>query len=79
MNGIVPEQDRLDIAEFIAQADNDSRTTGFFLLLVAPRKDNCIRASVLTVGELPVEPIMTHVIKQSLTNLEAHNNRGRQS
>ena len=79
MNGIVPEQERLDIAEFIAQADNDSRTTGFFLLLVAPRKDGFARESVLTVGELPVEAIMDHVIKRSLTKLVEHNNRGRQS
>lgn len=64
MSGIVPENDRLDFAEFVAQADNDSRTTGFFLLLVAPRKDGFARESVLTVGELPVEPIMDHVIKR---------------
>lgn len=78
MSGIVPEQDRLDIAEFIAQADNDSRTTGFFLLLVAPRKDGFARESVLTVGELPVEPILSHIVKKSFAKLVEHNNRGRQ-
>lgn len=78
MSGIVPEQGRLDFAEFIAQADNDSRTTGLFLLLVAPRKDGFAREAVLTVGDLPVEPVLKRVIELSLIKLSAHNNRERE-
>lgn len=75
MSGIVSEQDRLDFAESVAQADNDSRTTGVFLLLLAPRKDGYIRETVLTVGELPTGVIMKHLIQQSYAKLTGHNAR----
>lgn len=78
MSGFVPEQDRLDFAEDVFQADNDSRTTGVFLLLLAPRNDGYIRETVLTVGELPTEAVMNSVLKQSYLKLVEHNNRGRQ-
>ena len=77
MSGIVPENDRMDFAEFVAQADNDSRTTGLFLLLLAPRSDGFIRESILTVGQLPTGAIMNHIIEQSYHKLVDHNeNRG---
>lgn len=78
MSGIVPEQTRLDFAEFIAQADSDSRTTGLFLLLVAPRKDGFVREAVITVGDLPAEPVLKRAIELSLVKLSAHNNRERE-
>ncbi len=79
MSGIVPEQARLDFAEFVAQADNDSRTAGLFLLLMAPRRDGFARECVLTVGDLPAEPILKRVIELSLIKLSAHNDRGQES
>lgn len=75
MSGIVPENDRLDFAESVAQADHDSRTTGLFLLLLAPRKDGYIRETVLTVGELPTGAIINRVLKQSYLKLVEHNTR----
>ncbi len=74
MSGIVPEQTRLDFAEFVAQADNDSRTTGLFLLLMAPRRDGFAREAVLTIGDLPVDAIFERVVKQSFAKLTEHNN-----
>lgn len=74
MSKIVSEKERLDFAEFIAQADNDSRTTGIFLLLVAPRKDGYAREAVLTIGDLPVDAIFERVVKQSFAKLMEHNN-----
>lgn len=74
----IPEQDRLDFVEFISQAENDCRTTGMFLLLVAPRDDNFARESVLTAGDLPTQAILDRVIKLCLDTLENHNEHGGQ-
>lgn len=73
MSGFVPEKDRLDFVETVFQADHDSRTTGVFLLLIAPRSDGQAREAVLTVGALPTEPILDRALRQGIAALQRHN------
>ena len=36
MSGIIPENSRLDLADFLSIADNDCRTAGVLIVMVAP-------------------------------------------
>lgn len=75
MSGIVPEQDRLDIAELIAQADNDSRTAGVLIVMVAPTTEGWSRDMLLAHGKLDVQPVPAHVFDITVRALEQHNAR----
>ena len=47
MSGIIPENSRLDLVDALALADNDCRTKGVLIVMVAPTSEGWSRDAVL--------------------------------
>ena len=65
----IPESDKHGFQESCFQAEHDARTTGFFLVLIAPRDDGYCRESVLAAGDLPIEPILARLLPLAVRGL----------
>ena len=55
MSGIILENSRLDLADFLSIADNDCRTAGVLIVMVAPTTEGWSRDMVLAHGKLDVQ------------------------
>lgn len=69
---IIPENSRLDLADALAVADNDSRTTGVLIVMVAPTTDGWSRDVVLAHGQLDAAPVLAHVVDITSRALQQH-------
>lgn len=75
MSGIIPENSRLDLVDALALADNDCRTAGVLIVMVAPTTEGWSRDVVLAHGKLDVQPVLAHVFDITVRALEQHNAR----
>lgn len=75
MSGIIPENSRLDVADFLSIADNDSRTAGVLIVMVAPTTEGWSRDVVLAHGKLEPAPVLAHVFDIANRALQQHNAR----
>lgn len=69
---LIPENVRSDVADFLSMADNDSRTTGVLIVMVAPTSEGWARDMVLAHGKLDVQPALAHVFDITLRGLDRH-------
>lgn len=72
---IVPESARLDLVDALAIADNDCRTAGVLIVMVAPTTEGWSRDVVLAHGKLETGPVLTHVVDIASRALQQHNAR----
>lgn len=75
MNGFIPENARLDLVDALAIADNDCRTAGVLIIMVAPTSEGWSRDVVLAHGKLETGPVLNHVIDIASRALEQHCSR----
>lgn len=75
MSGIIPENSRLDLVDALALADNDCRTAGVLIVMVAPTTEGWSRDVVLAHGKLDVQPVLAHVFDITVRALKQHNAR----
>lgn len=75
MSGIILENSRLDLADFLSIADNDCRTAGVLIVMVAPTTEGWSRDMVLAHGKLDVQPVLAHIFDITVRALEQHNAR----
>lgn len=69
---IIPENARLDLADALAVADNDCRTAGMLIILVAPTTEGWSRDVVLAHGKLEAAPVLAHVVDITSRALQQH-------
>lgn len=69
---LIPEKFRLDVADFLSIADNDSRTAGVLIVMVAPTTEGWSRDMVLAHGQLDVQPALAHVVDITVRALQQH-------
>lgn len=65
----VPEEKRLGFAEELGMADRDSRTTGYFALLIAPMDNGTYRCAVLQHGHFEPFPVFAEAMRLSVREL----------
>lgn len=75
MSGIIPENSRLDLVDALALADNDCRTAGVLIVMVAPTTEGWSRDVVLAHGKLETGPALMHVCDVASRALQQHNAR----
>lgn len=69
---IIPENSRLDVADFLSIADNDCRTKGILVVMVAPTTEGWARDMVLAHGKLDVDPVLAHAFDIAVRGLQQH-------
>lgn len=72
MSGIIPEISRLDLIDALSIADNDCRTAGVLIVMVAPTTEGWSRDVVLAHGKLETGPALQHVVDIAGRALEQH-------
>lgn len=75
MSGFISEESRLDLVEALALADNDCRTKGVLIVMMAPTSEGGSRDVVLAHGKLETGPALQHVFDIASRALEQHNAR----
>lgn len=69
---MIPENSRLDLVDALAIADNDCRTAGMLIILVAPTTEGWSRDVVLAHGKLEAGPALQHVVDITSRALQQH-------